>query len=93
MQVRQYLQDVKVQQQGLLSVRAEGFLMTALRESAIDLIKKVPEDRLYYIVQLINDVNKLYETDDASVKENAFSEPESIRRETTAADYAAELAE
>ena len=34
--------------------------MTAIRREAIELLEKVPEDKLIYIIQIIQGVNGLY---------------------------------
>ena len=65
--------------------------MTALRESAIELIKKVPEEKLYYVVQIINGVTGLYGTETSDVKAQAFDNLEQLRRKSPELDYEAEL--
>ena len=65
--------------------------MTALRESAIELIKKVPEEKLYYVVQIINGVTRLYGTETSDVKAQAFDNLEQLRRKSPELDYEAEL--
>ena len=67
--------------------------MSSLRESAIDLIKQVPEDKLYYIVQIIRDVNNLYGAGNDQKKETAFANLETMRRSAPNIDYDRELAD
>ena len=64
--------------------------MSALRDSAINLIKEVPEDKLYYIVQIISGINNLYGTHNNS-KETAFINLESLRQSAPDIDYESEL--
>ena len=74
--------------------RQEGApFMTALRESAIELIKNVPEEKLYYVVQIINGVTGLYGTETSDVKAQAFDNLEQLRRKSPGLDPKAELSE
>ncbi len=54
--------------------------MTALRKDAMDLLEKIPEDKLYYIVQIMQGVSGLYGGRDQLARDKAFEELESIRR-------------
>jgi hypothetical protein len=68
-----------------------GVVMTALRQSAIREIEKLPEDKLGFVIQIIQGVNGLY-ADTASEKEEAYEQLEKLRRKGTVDDYDAELA-
>ena len=65
--------------------------MTAIRREAIELLEKVPEDKLIYIIQIIQGVNGLY-TDSTSERKEAFARLEQLRRKGTVSDDDAELA-
>lgn len=65
--------------------------MTAIRREAIELLEKVPEDKLIYIIQIIQGVNGLY-TDSTSERKEAFARLEQLRKKGTVTDDDAELA-
>lgn len=65
--------------------------MTALRQSAIKELEKLPEDKLSLVLQILQDVNGLY-NDDQSERKEAFERLEQLRRKGTVMDYDAELA-
>lgn len=64
--------------------------MTALRQSAIRELEKLPEDKLSLVLQILQDVNGLY-NDDQSERKEAFERLEQLRRKGTVMDYDAEL--
>lgn len=65
--------------------------MTAIRKEAIELLERVPEDKLIYIIKIMQGVNGLY-NDTESERERAFSKLEQLRKKGTVPDYDAELA-
>ena len=65
--------------------------MTAIRREAIELLEKVPEDKLIYIIQIIQGVNGLY-TDSTSERKEAFARLEQLRKKGIVTDDDAELA-
>lgn len=65
--------------------------MTALRQSAILELEKLPEDKLDFIIQIMQGVNGLY-TDATSERKEAFARLEQLRRKGTVTDDDAELA-
>ena len=65
--------------------------MTAIRKEAIELLERVPEDKLSFIIQIIQGVNGLY-ADTNSEREEAFVRLEQLRKKGTVDDYDAELA-
>ena len=65
--------------------------MTALRQSAIKELEKIPEDKLSFIIQIMQGVNGLYNDTQSEMKE-AFSKLEQLRKKGTVTDYDAELA-
>lgn len=65
--------------------------MTALRQSAIMELEKLPEDKLGFIIQIMQGVNGLY-TDTDSERKEAFARLEQLRRKGTVTDDDAELA-
>ena len=65
--------------------------MTTLRQSAMLELEKLPEDKLSFIIQIMQGVNGLY-TDTTSERKEAFANLEKLRRKGTVTDYDAELA-
>lgn len=64
--------------------------MTAIRQEAIRMLEKVPEDKLGFVIQIMQGVNGLY-NDDQSERKEAFARLEQLRRKGTVTDYDAEL--
>ena len=65
--------------------------MTALRQTAIKEMEKLPEDKVGFILQIIQGVNGLY-NDNRSERKEAFARLEQLRKKGTVADYDEELA-
>lgn len=65
--------------------------VTTLRESAIRELEKLPEDKINFVLQIMQGVNGLY-NDNQSEKKEAFARLEQLRRKGTVTDYDAELA-
>lgn len=65
--------------------------MTALRQSAIMELEKIPEDKLSFVIQIMQGVNGLYNDSDKERKE-AFEKLEHLRKKGTVTDDDAELA-
>lgn len=65
--------------------------MTALRQIAIKELEKLPEDKINFILQIMQDVNGLYD-DTQSERKEAFERLEKIRKKGTITDYDEELA-
>lgn len=65
--------------------------MTALRKSAIMELEKIPEDKLSFVIQIMQGVNGLYNDTDKERKE-AFVRLEQLRKKGTVTDDKAELA-
>ena len=65
--------------------------MTAIRKEAIELLERVPEDKLTFIIQIMRGVNGLY-ADTNSERKEAFAKLEQLRRKGTVTDDDAELA-
>ncbi len=66
--------------------------MTALRQSAIRELERLPEDKISFVLQIMQGVNGLY-NDNQSEKREAFERLEQLRKKGTVVDYDAELAE
>ena len=68
--------------------------MTAIRQEAIQMLEKVPEDKLNFVIQIMRGVNGLLETSDIKEKEvidlNQFV-MESTERGQNADKYVREL--
>lgn len=65
--------------------------MTALRQSAITELEKIPEDKLSFVIQIMQGVNGLYNDNDKERKE-AFARLEQLRKKGLLTDENAELA-
>ena len=65
--------------------------MTALRQSAIRELEQLPEDKISFILQIMQGVNGLY-SDHQSERKEAFARLEQLRRKGTVTNYDAELA-
>ncbi len=56
--------------------------MTALRQSAIKELEKIPEDKISFILQIMQGINGLYH-DNQSERQEAFSKLEKLRKKGT----------
>ena len=65
--------------------------MTALRQTVMKELEKLPEDKVSLILQILQGVNGLY-YDDRSERKEAFARLEQLRKKGTVVDYDAELA-
>ena len=65
--------------------------MTSLRKDAFELLEKMPEDKLTFIIQIMRGVDGLYKNDEDE-RNQAFERLESMRRKADSLDYEAELA-
>lgn len=65
--------------------------MTALRQSAIKELEKIPEDKISFLLQIMQGINGLY-NNEQSEREEAFARFEHLRKKGTVSDYDAELA-
>ncbi len=65
--------------------------MTATRREAIELLERVPEDKLSFVIQIMQGVNGLYNDSNKERKE-AFARLEQLRKKGTVIDDNAELA-
>ena len=65
--------------------------MTALRHSAMRELEKLPEDKISFVLQIMQGVNGLY-NDNQSERKEAFARLEQLRKKGTVVDYDAELA-
>lgn len=66
--------------------------MTAIRKEAIEMLERMPEDRVIYIWQILQGINGLYNNDEQSERKEAFARLEQLRRKGTVTDDDAELA-
>lgn len=70
--------------------------MTAMKERAIDMISRMPEEKLYYVVQLLESVEGLSENIEKGTKttqQRALEDLQRFRKQSDVEiDYKAELA-
>ena len=64
--------------------------MTAIRQTAFRELEKLPEDKLVFILQIMQGVNGLY-TDNQPERKEAFAQLEQLRKKGTVTDDKAEL--
>ena len=57
----------------------------------MDLLEKMPEDKLYFVVQILQGIDGLYGTPEQEMRDSAFEKLESLRRKNTQIDYDKEL--
>lgn len=65
--------------------------MTDLRQSAMRELEKLPEDKVSFVLQIMQGVNGLC-NDNQSERKEAFARLEQLRKKGTVTDYDAELA-
>jgi hypothetical protein len=65
--------------------------MTALRQTAFMELEKLPEDKLNFVIQIMQGVNGLYGGAEPE-REDAFERLEKLRKKGTVTDYGSELA-
>lgn len=65
--------------------------MTAIRKEAIELLEKIPEDKLSFVIQIMRGVNGLLGDNQSEGKE-AFARLEQLRKKGTVIDDDVELA-
>ena len=53
--------------------------MTELRKDAINLLEQMPEDKLYFIVQIMQGVNGLYGSEEQAIRDRAFERLKTLR--------------
>lgn len=73
------------------NVRERGVCMTALRQSAMMELEKLPEDKIEFVLQIMRGVNGRYQEDQLERKE-AFARLEQLSKKGTVIDDDAELA-
>ena len=56
--------------------------MTAIRQTAFRELEKLPEDKLFFILQIMQGVNGLY-TDNQQERKEAFAQLEQLRKKGT----------
>ena len=64
--------------------------MTALRQRAITELEKIPEDKLNFVIQIMQGVNSVY--NNSKIERKAASRLEQLRKKGTVVDDKAELA-
>lgn len=67
------------------------FEMTQIRRDAIKLLEQIPEDKIIYIIQIMQGMKGLYADDDMKEREEAFLHLEKMKRKVPDLDYDMEL--
>lgn len=65
--------------------------MTKIRQDAIALLEQIPEDKIIFIIQIMQGLKGLYENDDMKQREEAFQQLERIKKKVPNFDYQNEL--
>lgn len=65
--------------------------MTSLRKAPFDLINRIPEDKLIFVIQIMKGIEGLYAADNKSEKEKAFEYLETMKKKESLLDYDKEL--
>lgn len=78
--------------------RREKRIMTDVKEKAIELITELSDDKVVYIIQILQSLKGLYGQTDSTMsndwdKEKAFESLEKLRKKIPELDYEKELAE
>ena len=66
--------------------------MTQIRQDAIKLLEQIPEDKIIFILQIMQGMKGLYTDDDMKEREDAFLHLERMKRKVPDLDYDKELA-
>lgn len=66
--------------------------MTKIRQDAMKLLEKMPEDKITFIIQIMEGIQGLYGDDDMQQRKEAFERLEKMRRKAPDLDYDEELA-
>lgn len=67
--------------------------MTQLRKDAMDLLERIPDDKLIFVIQIMQGMNGLYASNDEKEREAAFERLEALRKKVPDLDYDKELKE
>lgn len=66
--------------------------MTKIRQDAIELLEQIPEDKVIYMIQIMQGMKGLY-SDDVKQREEALDRLEHMRKKAPEPDYDIELLE
>ena len=67
--------------------------MTQIRQDAIKLLEQIPEDKIIFIIQIMQGLKGLDTDEDMRQREEAFLHLEKMRKKVPDLDYDRELAE
>lgn len=67
--------------------------MTKIRQDAIALLEQIPEDKIIFIIQIMQGLKGLYENDNMKQREKAFQQLERIKKKVTDFNAQKELEE
>ena len=71
--------------------KIEVIKMTTLRKNVIELLEKVPEEKLYFVIQILQGIDGLYGNSEQEIREQAYEKLESLRRKNLTLEYDKEL--
>lgn len=67
--------------------------MTQIRQEAVRLLEQIPEDKVIFIIQIMQGMKGLYADADMRQSDDAFLQLEKMRKKVPDLDYEKELAE
>ncbi len=67
--------------------------MTQIRQEAVRLLEQIPEDKVIFIIQIMQGMKGLYADADMQQSDDAFLQLEKMRKKVPDLDYEKELAE
>lgn len=67
--------------------------MTQIRQEAVRLLEQIPEDKVIFIIQIMQGMKGLYTDADMRQSDDAFLQLEKMRKKVPDLDYEKELAE
>ena len=77
-----------------IEIEKKGWcVMTQLRKDAMDLLERIPDDKLIFVIQIMQGMNGLYASNDEKEREAAFERLEALRKKVPDLDYDKELKE
>lgn len=65
--------------------------MTKIKQDAIHLLEQMPDDKVVFIIQIMQGMKGLYENDDIRQREDAFQRLEQLKKKVPDLNYDEEL--
>ena len=65
--------------------------MTELKKDTIKLLERMPEEKVYYVFQILQGIDSLFSNEDVLLKQEAYDRLERTRKSIPDLDYDKEL--